>query len=90
LAPCRSLQKIHSSQPGSIANFGSIPDRNCDFGVDVFREVGLGLRLFRIKSEGLELPAPFGWRITEPLDADAAGQATLYGGLDKVGREEGE
>jgi hypothetical protein len=29
-------------------------------------------------------------RIAEPLDADAAGETTFYGGLDKVGREEGE
>jgi hypothetical protein len=43
-----------------------------------------------IKSERLELPAPLGWRIAEPLDADAPGQTTFYGGLDKVGREEGE
>jgi hypothetical protein len=38
----------------------------------------------------LVLLAPFGWRIAEPFDADAAGQATFYGGLDKIGREEGE
>jgi hypothetical protein len=33
--------------------------------------------LFRIKSERLELPAPFGWQIPETLNADAAGQATF-------------
>jgi hypothetical protein len=44
------------------------------------------MRLFRIESERLELPAPFRRRISEPLDADAAGQAAFYGGLDKVGR----
>jgi hypothetical protein len=52
--------------------------------------VGPGVKLFRIESEGLELLAPFGWRIAEPLDADATGQATFYGCFNKVGREEGE
>ena len=51
---------------------------------------GLGLRLFRIEPESLELPAPFGRRIAEPLDADATGQATFYGGFDQVGSEEGK
>jgi hypothetical protein len=31
-----------------------------------------------------------GWWVAESLDADAAGQATFYGCLDKIGREEGE
>src|SRR5271167_3923346 len=48
------------------------------------------LTLFRIKSERLKLPAPFGRRIAEPLDADAAGQATFHGCLDKIRGEEGE
>jgi hypothetical protein len=48
------------------------------------------LRLFRIKSERLELSAPFGRRIAEPFDADASGQATFYGCFDKVGCQEGE
>ena len=48
------------------------------------------LQLFRIKSECLKLPAPFGRRIAEPLDADAAGQATFYGCFDEIGRAEGE
>jgi hypothetical protein len=34
--------------------------------------------IIRIESERLKLPAPFGRRIAEPLDADAAGQATFY------------
>jgi hypothetical protein len=46
--------------------------------------------LFRIESERLKLPAPFGRRIAEPLDADAVRQATFYGCLDKIGGEEGE
>jgi hypothetical protein len=37
-----------------------------------------------------ELPAPFGWRIAEPLDTDAAGQTTFDRCLDQVGREEGK
>src|ERR1700733_10583522 len=48
------------------------------------------MRLFRIKPDCLELLAPFGRRIAEPFDANAAGQAALKGGLDKVGCEEGE
>jgi hypothetical protein len=47
-------------------------------------------KLFRIESERLKLSAPFGRRITEPFDADAAGQATFDGCFDKIGREEGE
>jgi hypothetical protein len=40
------------------------------------------LELFRIESERLKLPAPFGRRIAEPLDANAARQATFYGRFD--------
>jgi len=50
----------------------------------------LALRTFRIESECLELSAPFRRQIAEPLDADAAGQATFYGSFDKIGREEGK
>src|ERR1700674_4672819 len=46
--------------------------------------------LFRIESKRLELPAPFSRRIAKPLDADAAGKATFYGGFNKIGSEEGE
>ena len=56
----------------------------------VIRDLGPVLRLFRIESERLELSAPFGRRIAEPLDADAAGQATLHPCFDKIGSEEGE
>jgi hypothetical protein len=51
---------------------------------------GTGLGLFRTEAERLELLAPSSRQIAEPLDADAAGQATFYGGFDKVGRKEGE
>ena len=54
------------------------------------RDVGVGLRLFRIESERLELPTPFSRRIAKPLNADATGQATFYGCFNKVGCEEGE
>ena len=48
------------------------------------------LSLFRIESERLELLAPLSRQIAEPLDADAAGQATFYGSFDESGRKEGE
>ena len=56
----------------------------------MFRDFGPALQLFRIESERLKLPAPFSRRISEPLDADAAEQATFYCSFDKVGCEEGE
>src|SRR5258707_9360239 len=40
----------------------------------VIWDFGTGAGLFRIESERLKLPAPFCRRISEPLDADAAGQ----------------
>jgi hypothetical protein len=39
--------------------------------------VRAGPRLLRVQSERLELPAPFGWRIAQPFDADASRQPTL-------------
>ena len=56
----------------------------------MFRDFGPALQLFRIESERLKLRAPFSRRISEPLDADAAGQATFYGCFDKIGGEKGE
>jgi len=35
--------------------------------------------------QGSELPAPFGGRIAKPLDTDATGKATFYGGFNKIG-----
>ena len=55
-----------------------------------FEIVGTPFRLFRSKAKRLELLAPFSRQIAEPLDADAAGQATFYGSFDKIGRKEGE
>jgi hypothetical protein len=43
-----------------------------------------------VEAERFKLPAPFSRRIAEPLDANAAGQATFYGCFDKIGGEEGE
>jgi hypothetical protein len=54
------------------------------------RDFAATLHLFRIESKRLKLSAPFSWQIAEPLDADAAGQATFYRRLNKIGREEGE
>jgi hypothetical protein len=36
-----------------------------------------GPRLLRIQPERLELPAPLGWSIAQPFDADAARQPTF-------------
>jgi hypothetical protein len=63
--------------------------RNSDFRATVICDFGLALKLFRIESERLKLSAPFSRRIAEPLDTDAAGQATFYGCFDKIGGEEG-
>jgi hypothetical protein len=41
----------------------------------VIWDFGLALKLFRIESERFKLSTPFGRRIAEALDADAAGQA---------------
>jgi hypothetical protein len=43
-----------------------------------------GPRLLRIQSERLELPAPFGWRIAQPFDADTARQPTFDRCLNEV------
>ena len=42
-------------------------------------------RLFGIEPKRLELPAPIGRWIAEPLDADAAGKAAFHGCFDKIG-----
>src|SRR5258706_7605041 len=64
--------------------------RNSDLRATMFRDFGPALQLFRIESERLKLPALFSRRIPEPLDADAAGQATFYCCFDKIGGEKGE
>ena len=67
----------------------AIATRKYDFWGTVIWDFGLAVKLFRIKSERLKLPAPFSPGIAEPLDTDAAGQATFYGCFDKIGGEEG-
>jgi hypothetical protein len=83
----RPVSASKNSVPGAGlgANSNRIRSRNCDFRANVVRDVGVGLRLFRIESERLELPTPFSRRIAKPLNADATGQATFYGGFNKVG-----
>jgi hypothetical protein len=49
-----------------------------------------GSQLLRVQSERLELPAPLGRRITKPLYADAARQATFNGCSDEIWGEERE
>jgi hypothetical protein len=46
--------------------------------------------LLRIQAKGLELPAPFRWSVTQPLDVDAPGQTALDSGADKLGGNEGK
>src|SRR6202171_3338020 len=41
-------------------------------------------------TERLELPAPFGWRIAQPFNSNAAWQTTFDRGPHEVWREEGE
>ena len=59
--------------------------RNSDFWATVIRDLGPALQLFWIESERLKLSTPFSRRVAEPLNADAAGQATFYGCLNKIG-----
>jgi hypothetical protein len=50
-----------------------IANRNSDFWGTAVWDFGLAPKLFRIKSERLELPPPFSRRVAEPLDTNAAG-----------------
>ncbi len=90
LAPGLCIQKFRSRRPGLSAKSDRTCTHNSDFWADVIWDLGPALQLFRIESERLKLSAPFSRRIAEPLDADAAGQATFYGRFDKIGCEEGE
>jgi hypothetical protein len=85
LAPCLCIQKFRSRLPAVSAKSDRIYGRNSDFWATMFRVFGPALQLFRMESERLKLPAPFSRRIAEPLDADAAGQATFYRCFDKIG-----
>ncbi len=87
-----SVPALRISVPGgrdSGANPTAIPGRTRGFR-GACREGRRGPRSFRVETEGFELPAPFRRRIAKPFHADAAGQATFYGCLDKVGCQEGE
>jgi hypothetical protein len=77
--------KIPFPAAGLNAKVG--PDLHSQFQVLGRRNWDLrpALQSFRIESERLKLPAPFSRRIAEPLNADAAGQATFYGCFDKIG-----
>jgi hypothetical protein len=44
----------------------------------------------RIQSKGFELPTPFGWRITQPLDSNAAWQTAFDSGPHEIWCEERE
>src|SRR5258705_8734907 len=84
----------HPKIPFPAAGLGRESDRtwrcNSAFCAAVIQGPGSARQLSRIESERLKLPAPFGWRIAEPVDTDAAGQAAFYCRFDKIGREEGE
>jgi hypothetical protein len=73
----------HPKIPFPAAGFGTKSVRTCSrnsaFCAAVIQDLWSAQQLFRIESERLKLSAPFGRRIAEPLDADAAGQATFYG-----------
>src|SRR6266404_8106005 len=79
LAPCLCIQKFRSRRPWLSAEVRTRLKPYSGFGAAVIRDLGPGLILFRIESERVKLPNPFGRRIAEPLEADAAGQATFYG-----------
>src|SRR5258705_3463624 len=64
---------------------GPLCTRNPTFEPPVIRDLGPALQLFRIESERLKLPAPFGRRIAESLDADAAGQRPSTAALTRMG-----
>ena len=85
---------LHPKSPFPAAKPWRDFSRPCasKFDHSVIRDLWAGpvLRLFRIESERLKLPAPFCRQSAKPLDADAARQATFYGGFDKIGCEEGE
>ena len=60
------------------------------WGAGRMRTIVRRTELFRVESERLELPSPFGRRIAQPLDANTTGQAAFDCGFDKIGSEEGE
>jgi hypothetical protein len=72
---------------GGLSPHPKIPFPAAGFGHEIrphLQHLGPALQLFRIESERLKLSAPFGGQIAEPLDADAAAQATFYCCFDKI------
>jgi hypothetical protein len=47
-------------------------------------------QLLRVQSKGLELPAPFCWRIAQPFNSDATRQPTFDRRPNEIWREERE
>ena len=85
------LRSLHPKIPFPATEFRTATDQPA-LGNWVCREAGFEqLRnLLRIQSEGFELSAPFRGRVAEPLDTDAAREATFDRGLDEARSEERE
>jgi hypothetical protein len=89
--PVSASRNSAPGDPGWSANNDRIRSPDLDFSHRRNSgDLGPVLQLFRIESERLKLSAPFSRRIAEPLDADAAWQATFYCCFDKVGCEKCE
>jgi hypothetical protein len=67
-----------------LSHFPQVSELVCQALRACLRIKWAGPQLFRIKPERLELPAPLGRWISEPLDTDAAGQAAFDGCFDKI------
>jgi hypothetical protein len=76
--------KIPFPAAGLRAKFERTCGRNSDVWATATRDHGPALQLFRIESKRLKLPTPFSRRIAEPLNADAAGQATFQPSNNRV------
>jgi hypothetical protein len=46
--------------------------------------------LLRSKTEHLVLAGPFGWQVGEAVKSHPMREASVDGGLDEIGREEGK
>jgi hypothetical protein len=89
LGPRLRIQKFRS-RGRTCARSPTAVESHSEFCAALIRDLGPALQLLRIKTERLELPAPFGGSIAKPLDPDAARQTTFDCGLDEVRREERE
>jgi hypothetical protein len=91
----RVSSRICGKQKGAVcacvsASENSVPRSGGDWFDDCVLGPEFGgkrpaFRLFGIEPKRLELPAPIGRWIAEPLDADAAGKAAFHGCFDKIG-----